>query len=145
LTHSLLRATYCGPDTTDQYLHRDYIDNSLLTPPKDPGDFGQVPVLIYLTDVGIGDAPVFVASKRDSDDRPLVPSQRTRDEDPELYDHERPNLAPAGTALFYSMRTWHRGSAGADPGGFRLVHHAVQMWSHISRTSSGECEHDRSV
>jgi len=125
LTQSLLRATYCGLDTVDQLLHRDYHDNSLLTPPKHGVEFEQLPVLIYLTDVGIGDAPTYVVSKRRSDDRPLVPHHLTKDEDPELYAHEVPNVGSAGTALFYSMRTWHRGSAGTDPNGFRIVHHAV--------------------
>jgi hypothetical protein len=131
LTQSLARATYCGPDThfgpekIDQLLHRDYDDNMLVTPPRDAPAFDQLAVLIYLTDVGIGEAPTYIVSKRHSDDRPVLPNRKTTEDDPELYSHEVPNLGHAGTAMFYTLRTWHRGSAGMNPEGLRLVHHAV--------------------
>jgi hypothetical protein len=141
LTQSLLRATYGGSETVDQFLHRDFVNNTLLTPPREDGAFGQLPVLVYLTDVGIGEAPTYLVSKRYSDDRSTDPTEtqwetkaasvagswaaRSREDDPELYAHEVPTLGPAGTALFYSMRTWHRGSASLDRESVRIVHHAV--------------------
>lgn len=122
LVQSVLRQTYGGPDTVDQELHRDVHDNSLLLPDPDNG-FGHVPVLVYLTDVGEGDAPTYVVSDQVGRDRPLLPFYRSREDDPELYAHERPNLVRAGTVMFYSMTVFHRGSAGTDPRGSRLAHH----------------------
>jgi ectoine hydroxylase-related dioxygenase (phytanoyl-CoA dioxygenase family) len=149
LTQSILRATYGGPETVDQALHRDYANNTLLTPTRQDRGFGQLAMILYLTDVAIGDAPTYVVGHRYGGDRPIVPSSLTKDEDPALYEHEFPVLAPAGSALFYTMRTWHRGSAGTDPKGFRLVHDAVyriagddwmdyQAWASTMHTDAGQ-------
>ncbi|HEX9889399.1 MAG TPA: phytanoyl-CoA dioxygenase family protein [Nitriliruptorales bacterium] len=125
LVQSILRVTYGGPDTADQPLHRDFHDNTLLPPASADTGFGHLPVLIYYTDVDEGTSPTFVVRNRDGGDRPLVPFYRQREDDPELYDHERPNLVTAGTVMFYSMDTFHRGSAATDPEGYRLAHHLV--------------------
>jgi ectoine hydroxylase-related dioxygenase (phytanoyl-CoA dioxygenase family) len=147
LTQSILRATYCGPETVDQALHRDYGNNTLLTPTRHDRGYEQLAMILYLTDVGIGDAPTYVVSNRHGASRPVVPGSRTKEDDPELYEHELPVLVPAGTALFYTMHTWHRGSAGTDPRGFRLVHDAVYRpagndWMDYQAWSTSLCTDD---
>lgn len=123
LTQSLVRASYATDDTVDQLLHRDFHNNSLLTPHADLTQFGHVPVILYYTDVGVGDAPTYVGPPELAADVPILPTHVPKESAPELYAGERPLLARAGDAFFYSMRTLHRGSAFTDPTGYRFVHH----------------------
>jgi hypothetical protein len=123
LTQSLLRASYATDDTTDQLLHRDFHNNSLLTPHRDLTQFGQVPVILYYSDVGIGDAPTYVAPYSAGTELPMLPTHIPAETAPDLYAAQRPVLAKAGDAFFYSMRTFHRGSAFTDPTSYRFVHH----------------------
>jgi hypothetical protein len=123
LAQSLVRASYATDDTVDQLLHRDFHNNSLLTPHRDLTQFGHVPVILYYTDVAIGDAPTYVAPYAAADAVPVLPTHVPKESAPDLYAQERPVLARAGDAFFYSMRTLHRGSAFTDPTGYRFVHH----------------------
>jgi ectoine hydroxylase-related dioxygenase (phytanoyl-CoA dioxygenase family) len=122
LTQAAARASYPSPDSADQQLHRDYTNNTILVPSDDP-QFGQIAVLTYLTDVTEDNAPLFVCPRTHTDDRPALPRERTRADDPELYALERPVLAPAGTAIIYTMATFHRGSKYHGSEDWRLVAH----------------------
>jgi hypothetical protein len=124
LTQHLIRASYGGLGDVDQNLHRDYSDNSLLVPSDDPA-FGQIAFLVYLTDVTVDDAPTHICPRPLTDDRPVWPRERTRDGDPEIYAIERPVAGTAGTAIAYTMATFHRGSRFATGAGFRLAMHFV--------------------
>ncbi|HEX9889409.1 MAG TPA: phytanoyl-CoA dioxygenase family protein, partial [Nitriliruptorales bacterium] len=62
LTQSLVRASYPLPSSSDQDLHRDYTNNGLLAPSDDPR-YGQLAVLVYLTDVDLGTAPTYICSR----------------------------------------------------------------------------------
>ena len=122
LTQSLMRASYGCPETEDQLLHRDFHNNSLLAPHKD-GRFGQVPVILYYTDVPIECAPTYVVSNRDSLDVSYMPYHMPEELAPQIYERQSPLVAKAGDALFYTMYTFHRGSAFIDQAAFRYVHH----------------------
>ncbi|HEX9889893.1 MAG TPA: phytanoyl-CoA dioxygenase family protein [Nitriliruptorales bacterium] len=124
LAQAVMRASYGGAGVPDQHLHRDYTDNTMLVPSDDPA-FTHIPFLIYLTDVSLETSPTHVCPRTATDDRPLWPRERPRDLDPELYEHERPVVAEAGTAIVYSMSTFHRGSAFKAPTGVRFVLHVV--------------------
>jgi hypothetical protein len=122
LMQSLLRASYPLPISADQRLHRDYTDNGLLFPSDEP-QFSSLAILVYLTDVGPDNAPLFVVPDGAGRDRPAMPRERTREDDPELYAREVPVLGPAGTGVVYTHAAWHRGSRYAGAGGWRLVMH----------------------
>ena len=122
LTQSLVRASYGGPETIDQLLHRDFHNNSLLAPHFD-GRFPQLPVILYYTDVPIECAPTYVVSNRYTRDVPLLPHHVPEAQAPDAYAKQQPLLAKAGDALFYTMFTLHRGSAFLDYGAHRYVHH----------------------
>jgi hypothetical protein len=133
LTGAALHWRYAGPEVRDQLLHADFGNNTLLTPREDSG-FHKVRVLFYLTDVAIGDGPTYFVSKRHAEGHGVWPNVRTKDPaeqgettglDPELYEHEVPVVARAGSAVFFSVATWHRGSVPADPESFRLIFHAA--------------------
>lgn len=122
LTQSLLRTSYAGYGDVDQELHRDFTDNTLLYPSDDPA-FNQLPAVIYYTDVTVDTAPFHVCSRTIGDSRPPMPRFRSRDDDPELYEHETAIVAPAGSLVIYTMSTFHRGSAFTGDTGFRAAHH----------------------
>lgn len=124
LTQTLVRASYGGLGDVDQELHRDFSDNSLLVPSDDPA-FDQLALLVYLTDVTPDDAPTHVCPRHDTDDRALWPRARRPEDDPDLYALERAVVGPAGTAILYTMATFHRGSRFRSGKGHRLVLHAV--------------------
>ena len=122
LTQSLMRASYGGPDTVDQLLHRDFHNNSMLAPHFD-GRFMQLPVILYYTDVPIECAPTYIVSNQHTKDVPLLPHHVPEETAPDAYAKQQPLLAKAGDALFYTMFTMHRGSAFLDHGAHRYVHH----------------------
>jgi len=124
LTQSMLRATYPLPNSADQKLHRDYTDNGLLYPSDDPA-FESLAVLVYLTDVGPDNAPLFVVPEGYGQDRPGLPRERPPDLDPDLNAHEAPVLAEAGSVVLYTHNAWHRGSRYAGTTGWRVVMHVV--------------------
>ncbi len=118
---------YLGADNRrfEQELHVDYPNNTLVVPRDDDG-FGQVALIIYHTDVELSSGPTYVVP-RDAHTETLVPRHvLPRGEFPEYYRDEIPVTVPAGTALFYSMTTFHRGSAATATSGVRI--HQTQTY-----------------
>jgi ectoine hydroxylase-related dioxygenase (phytanoyl-CoA dioxygenase family) len=145
LSQAAVWAKYAGTGDFEQGLHVDYQGNTLVVP-RDDGDFRQVNMILYYTDVPADLGPTFVVSQEKTRDLPPWPTHRTRKKDPALYKLERPVLAEAGDLLVFSMRTWHRAGAVTAETGVRFSHHFVwrsaahpfqgyQQWS-----SKGESE-----
>ena len=124
LSQSAIWAKYAETGDFEQGLHLDYQGNTLVTP-RDDGDYRQVNMILYYSEVTDEMGPTFVVSQEHTKDLPLWPTHRTRKRSPELYRHERPVLANAGDLLIFGMRTWHRASAMTAESGARLSHHLV--------------------
>src|SRR5688500_11436064 len=124
LSQAAVWAKYAGTGDFEQGLHLDYQGNTLLVP-RDDGAYRQVNMILYYTDVGEAAGPTYVVSQEHTRHLPLWPTHRTRKKSPEVYRHERPVLAAAGTLLLFSMRTFHRASAATADDGVRLSHHLV--------------------
>jgi hypothetical protein len=149
LSQAAIWAKYAGTGDFEQGLHLDYQGNTLVVP-RDDGDFRQVNMILYYTDVTPDLGPTMVVSQEQTRELPLWPTHRTRRKSPEIYENERPVLAQAGDLLIFSMRTWHRASAMTAEAGVRFTHHFVwrsaaypfqgyQQWS--SRGESPEMQH----
>jgi ectoine hydroxylase-related dioxygenase (phytanoyl-CoA dioxygenase family) len=125
LEHSGLTGKYAGIRDYDQELHVDY-GNHTLAYPKDPAkngldyDFGCI---VYYTDVTIDLGPTYVVSQTVTKDEVLVPRHRSRSEFGWMYEHEVAATVPAGSAVLYSIRTFHRGSAMTACEGARFSQH----------------------
>ena len=124
LSQAAVWAKYAGTGDFEQGLHLDYQGNTLVVP-RDDGDFRQVNMILYYTDVTADLGPTFVVSQEKAADLPPWPTHRTRKKDPALYQQERPILANAGDLLVFSMRTWHRASDMTADTGVRFSHHFV--------------------
>jgi len=122
LSHSGLFGKYAGLGDFEQDLHVDYGNNTLAYPKEDPAYF-DLPVIMYYSDVSIEMGPTYVVSQSTTRGGLLEPRHRPRSAHPELYESERPVLVPAGGALIYSMRTFHRGSRMRASEGVRYSHH----------------------
>jgi hypothetical protein len=108
-------------------------------------------MIVYYTDVTVDLGPTYVVSAEHTRDLP-VRGERfyPRAEFPELYEAEQPATVPAGSALIYSMRTLHRGSAMRASAGVRFsqfvaFHSVGPRWlgSHSFQGSGGRPEMDR--
>jgi ectoine hydroxylase-related dioxygenase (phytanoyl-CoA dioxygenase family) len=119
LSHAGLVGKYAGRADYDQHLHSDYSNNSLAFPKEDLS-ICDIPVILYYTDVAIDMGPTYVVSQEYTRDLVMGPRHRTKERHPELYEVERPVTVPAGSALIYSMRTFHRGSAMRSDEGARF-------------------------
>jgi ectoine hydroxylase-related dioxygenase (phytanoyl-CoA dioxygenase family) len=125
LEHSGITGKYAGIRDYDQELHVDY-GNHTLAYPKDPAknalwyDFGCI---VYYTDVTIDLGPTYVVSQSVTKDELLVPRHRSRAEYGWMYEHEVAATVPAGSAVLYSIRTFHRGSAMRATEGARFSQH----------------------
>jgi ectoine hydroxylase-related dioxygenase (phytanoyl-CoA dioxygenase family) len=124
LSQAAIWAKYAGTGDFDQGLHLDYQGNTLVVP-RDDGDFRQVNMILYYTDVTPEMGPTFVASQEKTRDFPLWPTHRPAKKNADLYKHKRPVLANAGDLLIFSMRTWHRASDMTAEHGVRFSHHFV--------------------
>jgi hypothetical protein len=124
LSQAAIWAKYAGTGDFEQGLHLDYQGNTLVVP-RDDGDYRQVNMILYYTDVDETLGPTFVVSQEHTRDLPLWPTHRTRKKDPTLYRNERPVLAKAGDLLIFGMRTWHRAGEMTAESGARLSHHLV--------------------
>jgi hypothetical protein len=124
LSQAAIWAKYAGTGDFEQGLHLDYQGNTLVVP-RDDGDFRQVNMILYYTEVTEELAPTYVVSQEHTRQLPLWPTHRTRKRNPELYRLEKPVLANAGDLLIFGMRTWHRASAMTADLGMRLSHHLV--------------------
>ena len=124
LSQAAIWAKYAGTGDFDQGLHLDYQGNTLVVP-RDDGDFRQINMILYYSDVGAEMGPTYVVSQEKTRELPLWPTHRPRKKNPELYKHEKPVLAQAGDLLIFSMRTWHRASDMTGDFGARFSHHFV--------------------
>ncbi|CAN5604135.1 hypothetical protein BH10PLA1_BH10PLA1_08520 [soil metagenome] len=124
LSQSAIWAKYAGLGHYEQGLHLDYQGNTLVVP-RDDGDYRQVNMILYYTNVTESLGPTHVVSQTKTGDLPLWPTHRWRKTSPSLYEMEQPIIAKAGSLLIFSMRTWHRASAITAPAGVRFSHHFV--------------------
>ena len=141
LSQAAIWAKYAGTGDFEQGLHLDYQGNTLVVPRED-GDYRQVNMILYYTDVAADLGPTYVVSQEKTKSLPLWPTHRTRKKDAKLYDHEKPVLANAGDLFIFGMRTWHRASDMTADHGVRFSHHLVwrsahhgfqgyHQWSHL--------------
>jgi hypothetical protein len=124
LSQSAIWPKYGGTGDFSQGLHRDYQGNSLVVP-RDDGDYRQVNLILYYTDVTADLGPTYVVPSKWSKNTSPWPPFRTRKDDPALYRHEKPILASAGSLLLFGMSTFHRASDIETPGVARFSHHLV--------------------
>jgi Phytanoyl-CoA dioxygenase (PhyH) len=124
LSQSAIWAKYGGTGDFSQGLHCDYQGNSLVYP-RDDGDYRQVNLILYYSDVTADLGPTYIVPNRWSRNIPRWPAFRTRKDDPALYRHEKPILAAAGALLLFGMSTFHRASDLSTPGTARFSHHMV--------------------
>ncbi|HTT91246.1 MAG TPA: phytanoyl-CoA dioxygenase family protein [Acidimicrobiales bacterium] len=120
LSHGAIVGKYAGRADYDQLLHEDYTNNTLAFPSTSTG-LVDVPMIVYYTDVTPDLGPTYVVSMERTAGMP--PTGRrfySREEYPDLYAAEVPATMPAGSALIYSMRTVHRGSAMRAAEGLRF-------------------------
>ena len=123
LNFSILRGKYADQGDFEQAHHSDLSNNTLIMPPRG-GKWLDIPMIIYLTDVTPDIGPTYVVSQTHTEHRRLLEDgmrPHTREEFPELYKVEQPTTVPAGSALIYSMRTFHRGSAIRAKEGCRII------------------------
>jgi ectoine hydroxylase-related dioxygenase (phytanoyl-CoA dioxygenase family) len=124
VTQSLLWGKYAGGGDWEQSHHMDYGNNTLVVP-RDDGQFRQVPMILYYSDVTPDLGPTCVVSQEVSGSEPVWPATFERADHPALYEHEVPVTVPAGSLMIYSMRTVHRGTAMRATTGSRFSHHIV--------------------
>ena len=124
LSQAAIWAKYAGTASFEQTMHLDYEGNTLVVP-RDDGDYRQVNIILYYTDVSAELGPTFVVSQEKTKGRGLWPPFRPRKKYPELYRDERPVLAEAGDLLIFSMRTLHRAGEITADAGVRFSHHLV--------------------
>jgi len=111
-----LWAKYAGAANYDQPLHRDYGSHSLVVPRVD-GAYAQLTTFIYLSDVGVDDAPTRLVPLPDGRDVPFTPLYL---EYGAMADVEVPAVGPAGSLLVYRTDILHRGSNFGAPGRARF-------------------------
>ena len=134
LSQAAIWAKYAGTGDFDQGLHLDYQGNTLVVP-RDDGDFRQINMILYYTDVGADLGPTYVVSQDKTRDLPLWPTHRPRKKNPDLYKPEQPVLARVGDLLIFSMRTWHRAGDMTADAGVRFSHHFV--WRAVAHAFQG--------
>jgi hypothetical protein len=120
LSHGQLGGKYARTRDFEQQLHCDYGNNTLAFPKPDT-EILDLPAIVYYTDVTVDLGPTYVVSQEFTRGGPISPRHRSREEYPELYEHEFPVTVPAGSALIYSMNTFHRGSAMRASEGLRFA------------------------
>lgn len=120
LSHGQLGGKYAGTRDFEQALHCDYHNNTLAFPKPDE-QILDLPAILYYTDVTVDLGPTYVVSQQYTRGDSLVPRLRTREQSPDFYEHEFPVTVPAGSALIYSMNTFHRGSAVTATEGVRFA------------------------
>jgi ectoine hydroxylase-related dioxygenase (phytanoyl-CoA dioxygenase family) len=124
LSQAAIWAKYAGTASFEQTMHLDYEGNTLVVP-RDDGDYRQVNMILYYTDVPVELGPTFVVSQEKTRGQGLWPPFRPRKKYPALYRDERPVLAEAGDLLIFSMRTFHRAGEITADAGVRFSHHLV--------------------
>jgi hypothetical protein len=125
LEHAGVTGKYAGLGDHEQQLHVDYGNHTLVypqNPAKNPRwyDFG---CLVYFTEVTIDLGPTYIVSQKVTGEDVGEPRHRSRDEYAWMYEHEVPATVPAGSAVLYDIRTFHRGSAIRAAEGARFSQH----------------------
>jgi ectoine hydroxylase-related dioxygenase (phytanoyl-CoA dioxygenase family) len=125
LEHSAITGKYAGLRDYDQELHVDYGNHTLAYPKDDAKhplcyDFG---CMIYYSDVTLDLGPTYVVPQTATASEVLEPRRRSREAYGWMYEHEIAATVPAGSALLYSIRTFHRGSAIRAEEGGRFSQH----------------------
>jgi hypothetical protein len=123
LSQSAIWAKYAGTGSFEQPMHTDFEGNTLVYP-RDDGVFRQVNIILYYSDVDETMGPTCVVpfgKKKEA----LWPPFRPRGKYPELYKREKKIAASAGSALVFSMSTFHRASEMLADFGVRFTHHLV--------------------
>jgi hypothetical protein len=145
LSQSAIWAKYAGTGDFEQALHLDYQGNTLVAPHED-GDYRQVNMILYYTDVTPAMGPTCVVPIDKTQDEPLWPPFRPRKKHAALYKKEIPIIAKAGSLLIFSMSTFHRASEMTADFGARLSHHMIwrssehpfqgfHLWSHLGENA----------
>lgn len=122
LSSSQVVGKYAGAGDYEQSLHCDFANNTVVYP-KDDERIADIATILYYTDVTDELSPTYVVSQEHTRGRLLWPNIWSRQQWPELYEHELPVTAPAGSILIYTQRTVHRGSAMIASRGMRIAHH----------------------
>ncbi|HXS64569.1 MAG TPA: phytanoyl-CoA dioxygenase family protein [Streptosporangiaceae bacterium] len=136
LAESRLQAKYASSDPPggpDEVMHCDAWGPNQLVYPRDDGVFRQVPMILYYSDVTEEHGPTYIISQQVTKGMALLsesPSEgpaipyvtHSREAAPQLYEDAHPVLAPAGSLLVMSARTFHRGSAMSGSRAARFVH-----------------------
>ncbi|KZT57412.1 hypothetical protein CALCODRAFT_508846 [Calocera cornea HHB12733] len=123
LSHGAIVGKYAGKGDYDQPLHADYSGNTMVIPVENK-EWIDIPMILYHSDVTLDDGPTFVVSQEVTEPMNLVADGfrfHTREQFPELYKVEKPAVVPAGSALIYNMRTFHRGSRMYSKDGARFT------------------------
>jgi ectoine hydroxylase-related dioxygenase (phytanoyl-CoA dioxygenase family) len=138
LRNSHLSAKYYGFADYDQFHHCDFGMHTL-TYPRDDSTYHILAAIVYYTDVSLELGPTCVlphdvtrrqfetpfAGRSGVGRSPFGGSnlrwQLVRSEHPQLYEQEVPVIVPAGSALLYNIRTFHRGTAFSGEGA-RFAH-----------------------
>lgn len=130
-------AKYTGAAEYDQWLHRDYLNHTLLVPSREAA-FAQVELFVYLTDVPEDLGPPHLVSWQRTADLPARPNWYPpadlpeQDSEngfvatsgrPDLYQAEVTAAGPAGTVVAFHPGTLHRGTALHRPDGVRYTLH----------------------
>jgi hypothetical protein len=134
LSQSAIWAKYAGTGDFEQALHLDYEGNTLVVP-RDDGDFRQVNMILYYSDVTDDMGPTCVVPREKTLKLPPWPTFRPRKKHAALYRHERRMTAKAGSLLIFGMRTWHRASEMTAEFGARFSHHMI--WRAASHVFQG--------
>ncbi|KZO98347.1 hypothetical protein CALVIDRAFT_596879 [Calocera viscosa TUFC12733] len=152
LSHGAIVGKYAGKGDYDQPLHADYSGNTMVIPAHNK-EWIDIPMLLYYSDVTVDLGPTYVVSQEVTEPLNLVADGfrfHTREQFPELYKVEQPNVVPAGSVLIYSMRTFHRGSRmlakeGARFTQFTAFHVKGVPWlgSATFQGNAGSAEMDR--
>ncbi len=124
LSRSAIWSKYAGGESYDQAMHLDFEGNTLVMP-RDDGDYRQVNIILYYSDVTETLGPTKVVSQKKTKGDCHWPPFRYRKDNAPLYDMEKSLVVKAGSMLVFSMRTFHRGSEMTEPGGARFTHHMV--------------------
>jgi len=152
LSHGAIVGKYAGKGDFDQPLHADYSGNTMVIPVQNT-EWIDIPMILYYTDVTVDLGPTYVVSQEVTEPLNLVADGfrfHTREQFPELYEAEKPNVVTAGSALIYNMRTFHRGSRmnakeGARFTQFTAFHVKGVPWlgSTTFQGNAGSAEMDR--
>jgi ectoine hydroxylase-related dioxygenase (phytanoyl-CoA dioxygenase family) len=127
LSQSAIWAKYAGTGSFEQPMHTDFEGNTLVYP-RDDGAFRQLNMILYYTDVDETMGPTCVVPFG-KQKQSLWPPFRPRAKYPELYRREKKILVSAGSALVFSMSTFHRASEMLADYGVRFTHHLVYRCS----------------